>query len=127
MHLWPSLTIRESFKVAYLRKVQWNLNRMSSEKKRSSSSANQKLLDNNVESDSSVSNNISSGVRLFFRELIMTLSCCFCCEDRKRRPALSSRHGKATWLENVRKMLTWLLCDVVEWLTTTAERPNGGA
>ncbi|KAK6933358.1 hypothetical protein RJ641_036252 [Dillenia turbinata] len=70
MHLWPSLTIRESFKIAYLRKVEWNLNRMNSENKRSTSSTYQKLLDNNtsadvdnIESDSSVSNNSSFGIR----------------------------------------------------------------
>ncbi|KAL6290744.1 hypothetical protein ACE6H2_008254 [Prunus campanulata] len=44
MHLWPSATIRDSSRLAYLRKVEWNLQRMKIEKE-SSASVNQKLLD----------------------------------------------------------------------------------
>ncbi|KAB2596012.1 aquaporin PIP2-5 [Pyrus ussuriensis x Pyrus communis] len=44
MHLWPSTTIRDSFKLAYLRKLEWNLQRMKSEKE-SQNSVDQKLLD----------------------------------------------------------------------------------
>ncbi|TQD74744.1 hypothetical protein C1H46_039717 [Malus baccata] len=44
MHLWSSATIRDSFKLAYLRKLEWNLQRMKSEKE-SQNSVDQKLLD----------------------------------------------------------------------------------
>ena len=50
MHLWPTMRIRESFKISYLKKYDWNLQRMNSEKKRQSQEANdnsnqQRLLD----------------------------------------------------------------------------------
>ncbi|PQQ12366.1 uncharacterized protein Pyn_27557 [Prunus yedoensis var. nudiflora] len=44
MHLWPLATIRDSSRFAYLRKLEWNLQRMKIEKE-SSASVNQKLLD----------------------------------------------------------------------------------
>ncbi|KAA8539321.1 hypothetical protein F0562_026013 [Nyssa sinensis] len=46
MHLWPSMRIRDSFKLAYLRKLEWNQHRMKSEKRQSPSSNQEKLLDN---------------------------------------------------------------------------------
>ncbi|KAK6228191.1 hypothetical protein SCA6_000531 [Theobroma cacao] len=56
MHLWPSVRIRDSFKAAYLRKLEWNLHRMKSEKRSSSSprtpSNQQKLLNEKEAADS---------------------------------------------------------------------------
>ncbi|KAK2971651.1 hypothetical protein RJ640_010892 [Escallonia rubra] len=46
MHLWPSSRLRDSFKLGYLKNLEWNLHRMNSEKKQSQSDTNQsKLLD----------------------------------------------------------------------------------
>ncbi|KAL6290731.1 hypothetical protein ACE6H2_008241 [Prunus campanulata] len=93
MHLWPSATIRDSFKLAYLRKLEWNLQRMKREKE-SSASVNQKLLDSQeggVQQSNSqecevngkmaeVPNPKAHGVVLgLCREILMLLSCCFCC------------------------------------------------
>ncbi|KAH0979912.1 hypothetical protein GBA52_007089 [Prunus armeniaca] len=83
MHLWPSATIRDSFKLAYLRKLEWNLQRMKSEKE-SSASVNQKLLDSQEGEVNGkvaeVPNPKAHGVVLgLCREILMLLSCCFCC------------------------------------------------
>ncbi|KAJ6720267.1 hypothetical protein OIU85_023483 [Salix viminalis] len=49
MHLWPTMRIRDSFKSAYLKKLEWNLHRMNNEKKQrsqeTSDSNQQRLLD----------------------------------------------------------------------------------
>ncbi|KAJ4720792.1 hypothetical protein OWV82_008561 [Melia azedarach] len=87
MHLWPSLRIRESFKISYLKKLEWNLQRMSSEKKRQSQSNDQQqtlLVDKNVsgqnsEATSSKNPPFGSGVVAVCREILMVLSCCYCC------------------------------------------------
>ncbi|XVE99315.1 hypothetical protein REPUB_Repub03eG0187800 [Reevesia pubescens] len=89
MHLWPSVRIRDSFKIAYLRKLEWNLHRMKSEKQSSSSSSSssprtpsnqQKLLNGQEAPDSeSASCNSSSSFILICRGIFMVLSCCFCC------------------------------------------------
>ncbi|XP_012093252.1 uncharacterized protein LOC105650901 [Jatropha curcas] len=94
MHLWPSMRIRDSFKIGYLKKLEWNLQRMNSEKKRSqqSSSNQEKLLDDDtvekvngvvdgrVSEDTSLSKNsclVKSA--LVCREVLMVLTCCYCC------------------------------------------------
>ncbi|XWS07951.1 hypothetical protein CRYUN_Cryun41cG0035300 [Craigia yunnanensis] len=84
MHLWPSVRIRDSFKIAYLRKLEWNLDRMKSEQRSSSSpripSNQQKLLNDQEAADSeSSSSNSSASFILICREIFMVLSCCYCC------------------------------------------------
>ncbi|KAM1069184.1 hypothetical protein EV1_001049 [Malus domestica] len=97
MHLWPSATIRDSFKLDYLRKLDWNLQRMKSEKE-SQKSVKQNLLDgqdggaakqldsprgqvNGKAAD--LTNPKAQGrdrmVAGLCRETLMLLSCCFCC------------------------------------------------
>ncbi|KAF3433931.1 hypothetical protein FNV43_RR25034 [Rhamnella rubrinervis] len=86
MHLWPSMRIRDSFKLDYLKKLEWNLHRMKSEKNSStSSSTDQKLLDNGkgvVKEEgagTSPSSKAHNGVLLLSKEILMVLSCCYCC------------------------------------------------
>ncbi|GLT68001.1 hypothetical protein SLA2020_402660 [Shorea laevis] len=81
MHLWPSTRIRDSFKIGYLRNLEWNLNRMKSEKHEPSS--NQKLLGKeepvaNGRESATPSSEIRGGALAVFREIVMVLSCCFC-------------------------------------------------
>ncbi|XP_018828649.2 uncharacterized protein LOC108997024 [Juglans regia] len=76
MHLWPSMRIRDSFKLGYLRKLEWNLNRMESEK--------QKLLDNEEpvsdrQEAAKPNSEILGGLLVVCRESLMVLSCCYCC------------------------------------------------
>ncbi|KAJ6717673.1 hypothetical protein OIU79_005769 [Salix purpurea] len=58
MHLWPTMRIRDSFKSAYLKKLEWNLHRMNNEKKQrsqeTSDSNQQRLLDDEIFSCSSL-------------------------------------------------------------------------
>ncbi|KAF8397686.1 hypothetical protein HHK36_016607 [Tetracentron sinense] len=76
MHLWPSLRIRDSFKLAYLKKFEWNQHRMNSEE----SPSKQRLLESERDvhrkgkSDSKI-----PGILVFCRELLMAISCCYCC------------------------------------------------
>ncbi|XP_065869660.1 uncharacterized protein [Euphorbia lathyris] len=79
MHLWPSMRIRDSFKIGYLKKLEWNLDRMNSQKNQSQQ---EKLLDDqeNVVDGKPLSNYpCLSNSALLFREAIMILSCCYCC------------------------------------------------
>ncbi|KAG7998585.1 hypothetical protein I3843_01G265100 [Carya illinoinensis] len=93
MHLWPSMRIRDSFKLGYLRKVEWNLNRMESEEKQKPSS-NQQLLDNEEpvsdqkeaarpvsdrQEAAKPNSGILGGLLVVCRESLMVLSCCYCC------------------------------------------------
>ncbi|KAG6763546.1 hypothetical protein POTOM_030969 [Populus tomentosa] len=85
MHLWPTMRIRESFKISYLKKYDWNLQRMNSEKKRQSQEANdnsnqQRLLDDageNSRNEQKPANN--SKAVLICREILMVITCCYCC------------------------------------------------
>ncbi|KAF9676687.1 hypothetical protein SADUNF_Sadunf08G0028900 [Salix dunnii] len=88
MHLWPTMRIRESFKISYLKKYEWNRHRMNSEKKRQSQEANdisiqQRLLDvadENSTNQQQPSNN--SKAVMICREILMVITCCygcFCC------------------------------------------------
>ncbi|XP_010253673.1 PREDICTED: uncharacterized protein LOC104594852 isoform X2 [Nelumbo nucifera] len=77
MHLWPSLRIRDSFKLAYLRKLEWNLHRMNSDEE---SQENQKLLENEKDvDDKGCSASKIPGVVALCKEMLMILSCCYCC------------------------------------------------
>ncbi|KAJ0101247.1 hypothetical protein Patl1_06100 [Pistacia atlantica] len=74
MHLWPTVRIRESFKISYLR--------MDSEKKRRSQ--DQPLLLDNNQTNAQVSEtprlkNSPSGFASICKEILMVASCCFCC------------------------------------------------
>lgn len=79
------MRIRESFKISYLKKYDWNLQRMNSEKKRQSQEANdnsnqQRLLDDAGENSTNQqkSANNSKAV-LICREILMVITCCYCC------------------------------------------------
>ncbi|PSR98900.1 hypothetical protein CEY00_Acc25428 [Actinidia chinensis var. chinensis] len=79
MHLWPTMRIRDSFKLAYLEKLDWNLRKMKSEKNQrnqsqSPSSNQQKLL-----ADAENAPVDAGGALVLCRELLMILSCCYCC------------------------------------------------
>uniref|UniRef100_A0A368UGY5 Uncharacterized protein n=1 Tax=Glycine max TaxID=3847 RepID=A0A368UGY5_SOYBN len=45
MHLWPTKNLRDSFKHSYLKRLEWNYQRMKAEKDQQSSTE-QKLLEN---------------------------------------------------------------------------------
>ncbi|KAL7228689.1 hypothetical protein ACSBR2_007402 [Camellia fascicularis] len=93
MHIWPSMKIRESFKVAYLEKLESNLHRMNSQKKKNTASViEKKLLDetNNqrerererdIVVDLEMENHAAGGggALLLCQELLLILSCCYCC------------------------------------------------
>ncbi|XP_058101764.1 uncharacterized protein LOC131245963 [Magnolia sinica] len=80
MHLWPSLRIRDSFKLSYLNKVERNLHRMKSEKQ---SQTNQKLLGNqseiNERDDREIPNSKIANILSLCREFLMMFTCCYCC------------------------------------------------
>ncbi|GMG99393.1 hypothetical protein Nepgr_001233 [Nepenthes gracilis] len=83
MHIWPSMKIRDSFKISYLKNVEWNLDRMNSQKQ---FEASQKPLDGDKvsarnENPSSATNTKSraSWIVALFWDLLMILSCCYCC------------------------------------------------
>ncbi|KAL5729427.1 hypothetical protein ACHQM5_002382 [Ranunculus cassubicifolius] len=75
MHLWPSLRIRDSFKTTYLKKLDWNLNRMKSDKD-SQNLLPQSDTDTDAKKERS---DTSSGLWIILSELLMLLSCCYCC------------------------------------------------
>ncbi|PRQ58816.1 hypothetical protein RchiOBHm_Chr1g0363411 [Rosa chinensis] len=75
MHLWPSTMIRDSFKLDYLRRLEWNLQRMNSQKA-SSSSVNQKLLDTQ---NGASGNEEVPEVPNSKDHMQILLSYCFCC------------------------------------------------
>ncbi|XP_047339957.1 uncharacterized protein LOC124943204 [Impatiens glandulifera] len=95
MHLWPSTRIRESFKLQYLKNLEWNLNRMNSQKNidqqqqksPSNFSNQQRLLEeedtagtNSTDHEvSQLSKSTGRYALYFFRDLFMILSCCYCC------------------------------------------------
>ncbi|CAA2960432.1 Hypothetical predicted protein [Olea europaea subsp. europaea] len=80
MHLWPSMRLRDSFKNAYIKKLECNLNRMKSEKQQQRSQNQQKLLDDKEDDDNNSSDiSKTGGFLVLCRELLMVLSCCYCC------------------------------------------------
>ncbi|KAI3721421.1 hypothetical protein L2E82_32432 [Cichorium intybus] len=83
MHLWPSATLRASFKLEYLNNLEWNLRRMKSEKNRknqsSGSSNEEKLLSDDIDSQNRNSKDRSGACGAVLRDLLMIFSCCYCC------------------------------------------------
>ncbi|KAK4835073.1 hypothetical protein QYF36_004864 [Acer negundo] len=89
MHLWPSTIIRDSFKTSYLSKLEWNFQRMNSEKKKQQSQTTtdhqQKLLADNQRNylsgqvtEASTSKN-PPGRASICGEILILVSCCYCC------------------------------------------------
>ncbi|KAL4576457.1 hypothetical protein LXL04_012551 [Taraxacum kok-saghyz] len=83
MHLWPSETLRASFKLDYLNNLEWNLRRMKSAKNKknqsSGSSNEEKLLSDDTNIQNPDSNDRSRACGAIFRDLLMIFSCCYCC------------------------------------------------
>ncbi|KAJ6900625.1 hypothetical protein NC652_026660 [Populus alba x Populus x berolinensis] len=84
MHLWPTMRIRDSFKIAYLKKLEWNLHRMNNEKKQksqeTSNSKQQRLLDDGDDNSTNQQQPVkTSKVVLICREILMLVTCCYCC------------------------------------------------
>ncbi|KAI5648727.1 hypothetical protein M9H77_34732 [Catharanthus roseus] len=89
MHLWPSMRLRDSFKIGYLKKLELNLHRMNSEKKRqqqqgsegcSNDNNYQEKLLNNDNNNSHTKDTPKGGKFVSIcRELILIFSCCYCC------------------------------------------------
>ncbi|GAB2250609.1 hypothetical protein Droror1_Dr00016859 [Drosera rotundifolia] len=87
MHLWPTLKIRESFKLAYLTNAERNLNRMNYQKqKQQADSASTKLLDSALVVDGGnpsraaiAISKASSGISALLWDFFVVFSCCFCC------------------------------------------------
>ncbi|CAL9752587.1 unnamed protein product [Musa acuminata subsp. burmannicoides] len=87
MHLWPSLRIRDSFKQAYLDKIERNLHRMQQHKQRLRGERSSYPLLANSSSDGDAGSS-SSKDRLqhetlsplrFCSDILFVLSCCCCC------------------------------------------------
>ncbi|KAL1357842.1 hypothetical protein HN51_009699 [Arachis hypogaea] len=84
MHLWPSKNLRDSFKLSYIKRLEWNHHRMQQQKQQQK----QKLLDDEdqqqvqveveVEGDSASQNDGVSFASMC-QDLILLLSCCYCC------------------------------------------------
>ncbi|KAB5538947.1 hypothetical protein DKX38_016480 [Salix brachista] len=85
MHLWPTMRIRDSFKSAYLKKLEWNLHRMNNEKKQrsqeTSDSNQQRLLDDGDDNRTNQHQPAKTykAVLIFCREILMLVTCCYCC------------------------------------------------
>ncbi|KAG5062418.1 hypothetical protein HKD37_02G003542 [Glycine soja] len=87
MHLWPTKNLRDSFKDSYLKRLEWNYQRMKAEKNQQQSSTEQKLLENENQDHGNNNNgdapnllNCEAGsVSSLFQELLLVLSCCYCC------------------------------------------------
>ncbi|TKY46167.1 WPP domain-associated protein [Spatholobus suberectus] len=84
MHLWPTKNLRDSFKLSYLKRLEWNYRRMQTEKDQQSS-AEQKLLENENQGQNRGGDapNLlkceAGSVASLFQELLLVLSCCYCC------------------------------------------------
>ena len=85
MHLWPTMRKRDSFKIAYLKKLEWNLHRMNNEKKQrsqeTSDSNQQRLLDDGDDNRTNQHQPAKTykAVLIFCREILMLVTCCYCC------------------------------------------------
>lgn len=87
MHLWPTERIRDSFKHAYIKKLEFNFHRMKIQKhQQQQSSSKQNLLDKEQASaadgkTAENSNPVCFGRRVldFCSEALLLLSCCYCC------------------------------------------------
>lgn len=85
MHLWPSLRLRDSFKRAYLEKLDLNLHRMKRSKASPATATTAPLLSDksngccaDFPSDEEGSTK-SVGLLLFCHDIFMLLTCCCCC------------------------------------------------
>lgn len=87
MHLWPSMRIRDSFKLAYLRRVETNISRMKSEKRAAQSegllanqAGNEQTEGAKSENDHSSTSEVSP-IRACCEMVLLILCCstCFCC------------------------------------------------
>ncbi|CAA0814467.1 Expressed protein [Striga hermonthica] len=80
MHLWPSVRLRDSFKISYLKNLEWNLYRMNTEQQQQqqnqSKGNKQQLLESDT-TDSEKSERLRIGQ--ICGEVFMILSCCYCC------------------------------------------------
>ncbi|THU65431.1 hypothetical protein C4D60_Mb05t03540 [Musa balbisiana] len=86
MHLWPSLRIRDSFKQAYLDKIERNLHRMQQHKQRlRGERSSDPLLANSSSVDRQQHETLSPlrskilGALRFCSDILFVLSCCCCC------------------------------------------------
>lgn len=89
MHLWPSQRVRDSFKKPYLTWMNRNENLMKKKSKASSSSSDQAsrtplLSDHNKSAETEDSGQLPSNSKLtavvaLIQDLVLILSCCFCC------------------------------------------------
>lgn len=78
------MRIRDSFKIAYLKKLEWNFHRMNIEKKQksqeTSDSNQQRLLDDGDDNSTNQKQPVkASKVVLICREILMLVTCCYCC------------------------------------------------
>ncbi|KAF8021908.1 hypothetical protein BT93_G2140 [Corymbia citriodora subsp. variegata] len=78
MHLWPSMKIRDSFKVSYVQNYERNLRRMKSEK--------QRLLqgeggdaDREAAEGEAPGLGLQSTIASWGRDMLVVLSCFYCC------------------------------------------------
>ncbi|OIW20047.1 hypothetical protein TanjilG_31976 [Lupinus angustifolius] len=81
MHLWPTKNIRDSFKLSYLKNLEWNYRRMEKDQQ---SSMEQKLLDGDENQQdqrkkTQVLKYEPGVVASIFQELLLVFSCCYCC------------------------------------------------
>lgn len=80
MHLWPSMRLRDSFKIEYLKKLEWNLHRMNSEKKQQQQAQDTESSSNYSNQQKLLNDSKKGGKFLVVcRELFLILSCCYCC------------------------------------------------
>ena len=90
MHLWPTMKVRDSFKVSYLQNYERNVRRMKLAKQ---SSKKQSLLEKgggDVEAADHAQGSIPpSTVAVWGRDLFMVLSCGLCCFEGKASLSLS--------------------------------------
>ncbi|CAL0333394.1 unnamed protein product [Lupinus luteus] len=76
MHLWPSKNLRDSFKLSYLKNLEWNYRRMEKDKQ---SSNEQKLLEEDENKQDQNLKYEPGVVASICQELLLVFSCCYCC------------------------------------------------
>lgn len=79
MHLWPSERLRNSFKLDYLKNLEWNLRRMKNSKNQSSGTSNEQKLLENDDLNSANKNRSCGCAQAVFNDLVIMFTCCFCC------------------------------------------------
>ncbi|KAJ9540083.1 hypothetical protein OSB04_026589 [Centaurea solstitialis] len=93
MHLWPSVKLRDSFKLEYLNNLEWNLKRLRSDKKKkkknqtSESSNQESLLSDNDDDDREDNKDgccgCASDVVRDFAMMFSCWCCCYCCGGKR--------------------------------------------